>query len=137
MSGLAINITLYERFNKAVPKPINNHPGYDMIYIRPYIVNYRYGTDINKIIEIEKQYDVKPAKKRHTVRILMDGADMDMMKYHWDNECSKAKTENGRCKSYVSEKLYDYKSYSEHKRRQLTDRLSRQELAEKITARVS
>ena len=58
MSGLSSNIILDEWFNKVVPKPINNRPGYDMKYVKAYIVNYSYGTDINKIIEIEREYDI-------------------------------------------------------------------------------
>src|SRR5207248_11785877 len=58
MSGLSSNIILDEWFNKVVPKPINNRPGYDMKYVSAYIVNYCYGTNINKIIEIEREYDI-------------------------------------------------------------------------------
>ena len=42
---MSVNIIIDEQFNKVVPKPINNHPEYNM----KYIVNYYYGTDINKI----------------------------------------------------------------------------------------
>ena len=50
MSGLSSNIILDEWFNKVMPKPINNRPGYDMKYVSAYIVNYCYGTDLKKII---------------------------------------------------------------------------------------
>ena len=66
MSGLSSNIILDEWFNKVVPKPINNRPGYDMKYVSAYIVNYCYGTDLKKIIGIEWEYDtlslVKPGQ---------------------------------------------------------------------------
>ncbi|PKY54885.1 hypothetical protein RhiirA4_473941 [Rhizophagus irregularis] len=59
---MSVNIIIDEQFNKVVPKPINNRPGYDM----KYIVNCYYGTDINKIIEVEKEYDtlsvIKPGQ---------------------------------------------------------------------------
>ncbi|RGB34149.1 hypothetical protein C1646_760947 [Rhizophagus diaphanus] len=100
----------YEWFNKIVPKPINNHPGYDIKYVSAYIVNYCYGTDLKKIIGIEWEYDtlsvVKPGQS------LVAWADLGMarcgwcrygyeiksenlIKYHWDNECFKAKTPDG------------------------------------------
>ncbi|RIA91289.1 hypothetical protein C1645_822261 [Glomus cerebriforme] len=51
---------------KVVPKPVSNRSGYDMKYISAYTGNYCYGTDINKISKIEKQYDgllvVKPGQ---------------------------------------------------------------------------
>jgi hypothetical protein len=47
------NIILDERFNKVVPKPVNNRLGWDMKYVRAYIRNYCFGTNIKKIIEIE------------------------------------------------------------------------------------
>src|ERR1041384_5886919 len=59
-------IILDKQFNKIVPKPINNRPGYDMKYVSAYIVNYCYGTDLKKIIGIEWEYDtlsvVKPGQ---------------------------------------------------------------------------
>ncbi len=140
--------------------------------------------DCWKLVKIT---DVKPKKtyfsgwRRYGYEIKSS----DLMKYHWDNECSKAKTENGsarliqnayrnykkrpetlakrvweavrrdntpkdrkflnmpgreiRCtinldiwysidgsyRPYVPEdQLYDYVSYSKHKRRQLSDRLT-------------
>ncbi|PKY52430.1 hypothetical protein RhiirA4_425268 [Rhizophagus irregularis] len=171
MSG---TIILDEQFNKIVPKPINNRPGYDMKYVSAYIVNYCYGTDLKKIIGIEWEYDtlsvVKPGQSlvawavsvrirlqellanqrfsvyhRHCLfagfgngkmvnsdyhRPRINKSNMaicfdcwklvkitdikpkktyfsgwrrygyeikseDLMKYHWDNECSKAKTPDG------------------------------------------
>jgi hypothetical protein len=60
------NIILDERFNKVVPKPVNNRPGWDMKYVSAYIRNYSFGTNIEKIIEIEWEYDtlsvVKPGQ---------------------------------------------------------------------------
>ena len=265
MSGLSSNIILDEWFNKVVPKPINNRPGYDMKYVSAYIVNYCYGTDLKKIIGIEWEYDtlsvVKPGQSlvawavsvrirlqellanqrfsvyhRHCLfagfgngkmvnsdyhRPRINKSNMaiyfdcwklvkitnikpkktyfsgwrrygyeikseDLMKYHWDNECSKAKTPDGSAqiiqrayrnykkrpetfakrvwevvrndntpkeKKFLSmpgreirctvnmdiwysidggyrpyhvpqNQLYDYISYSKHKRRQLSDRLA-------------
>ncbi|PKY58358.1 hypothetical protein RhiirA4_512204 [Rhizophagus irregularis] len=265
MSRLSSNIILDEWFNKIVPKPINNRPGYDMKYVSAYIVNYCYGTDLKKIIGIEWEYDtlsvVKPgqslvawavsvrirlqellANQRFSVyhlhclfagfgngkmvnsdyhRPRINKSNMaicfdcwklvkitdikpkktyfsgwrrygyeikseDLMKYHWDNECSKAKTPDGsariiqrayrnykkqpetfakrvweavrndntlkekkflnmpsrgiRCTVNLDiwysidglyrpyhvpqDQLYDYISYSKHKRRQLSDRLA-------------
>ncbi|PKY38909.1 hypothetical protein RhiirA4_483845 [Rhizophagus irregularis] len=174
MSRLSSNIILDEWFNKIVPKPINNRPGYDMKYVSAYIVNYCYGTDLKKIIGIEWEYDtlsvVKPGQSlvawavsvrirlqellanqrfsvyhRHCLfagfgngkmvnsdyhRPRINKSNMaicfdcwklvkitdikpkktyfsgwrrygyeikseDLMKYHWDNECSKAKTPDG------------------------------------------
>jgi hypothetical protein len=63
---LDINIILDERYNKVVPKPVNNHPGYDMCYVCAYISNYGPVNQLEKIIKIEKQYDsllvVKPGQ---------------------------------------------------------------------------
>ena len=266
MFRIAFNIILDEQFNKVVPKPINNCPGYDMKYVNAYIVNYCYRTDINKIIEIERKYvilsvvkpdqslvawavsvriwlqellanqrfsvyhyhnlfarfrngkmnnsyayrqlrihksnmaicfdcwklvkiaDVKPKKtyfdgwRRYGYEVKPE----DLMKHHWDNECSKAKTQDGsahliqrayqnykkqpetfakwvwkavrndntpkekkfldmpgrkihytvnleiwysidrlyRLYHILQNQLYDYISYSKHKRRQLSDRLA-------------
>src|ERR1051325_3718120 len=258
-------IILDEQFNKIVPKPINNRPGYDMKYVSAYIVNYCYGTDLKKIIGIEWEYDtlsvVKPgqslvawavsarirlqellANQRFSVyhryclfagfgngkmvnsdyhRPRINKSNMaicfdcwklvkitdikpkktyfsgwrrygyevkseDLMKHHWDTECSKAKTKDGAVRIiqrayrnyrkrpvslakqiwiavrndntpkekkflympgreicctvnmdiwysidggyrpyHVSQnQLYDYISYSKHKRRQLSDRLA-------------
>ena len=36
MPGLMVKIILDNIYNKAVPKPINLHPGYDIEYIRNY-----------------------------------------------------------------------------------------------------
>ena len=52
-----INIILDERYNKVVPKPINNHSGYDMKYVSAYMRNHRSDTDLEKIIKTEKLYD--------------------------------------------------------------------------------
>ena len=52
-----INIILDERYNKVVPKPVNNRPGYDMKYVSAYMRNHRSNTDLEKIIKIEKIYD--------------------------------------------------------------------------------
>ncbi|RIB02994.1 hypothetical protein C2G38_2226283 [Gigaspora rosea] len=52
-----INIILEERYNKVVPKPVNNCPGYDMKYVSAYMRNHRSDTDLEKIIKIEKIYD--------------------------------------------------------------------------------
>ncbi|CAB5372446.1 unnamed protein product [Rhizophagus irregularis] len=66
MSRLSSNIILDEWFNKIVPKPINNRPGYDMKYVSAYIVKYCCSTDLKKIIGIEWEYDtlsvVKPGQ---------------------------------------------------------------------------
>ena len=61
MSSITISIII-DKKAKSV-KLINNRPGYDMKYLGAYIVNYYYGTDINKIIEIEKQYGPFAVKK--------------------------------------------------------------------------
>ena len=140
--------------------------------------------------KLVKVIDVKPKKtyfdgwRRYGYEIKSE----DLMKYHWDNECSKTKTKDGGARLiqnayrnyksrpktlakrvweavrndntpedkkflnmpnsdyrysvefgiFVKEKgfhsrhtvLYDAKSWSDHKRHQLADRLSRQELAE-------
>ncbi|RGB22433.1 hypothetical protein C1646_776106 [Rhizophagus diaphanus] len=140
MSG---TIILDEQFNKIVPKPINNHPGYDMKYVSAYIslvawavsvriqlqellANQRfsvyhqhclfagfgngkmvnsnyYWLRINKsnmaicfdCWKLVKITDIKPKKTyfsgwhRYGYEIKSE----DLMKYHWDNECSKAKTQ--------------------------------------------
>ncbi|RGB24679.1 hypothetical protein C1646_772734 [Rhizophagus diaphanus] len=186
--------------------PINNQPEYDMKYVSAYIVNYCYGTDLKKIIRIEWEYDtlsvvkpdqslvawaiinIKPKKtyfsgwRRYRYEIKSE----DLMKYHWDNKYSKAKTPDGstqiiqrayrnykkrpetfakqvwkavrndntlkekkflnmpsreiRCTvnlniwysidrlyrlyHVLQDQLYNYISYSKHKRRQLSDRLA-------------
>ena len=48
MSRLSSNIILDEYFNKVMPKPINNRSEYDIKYVSVYIVNYYYGTDLNR-----------------------------------------------------------------------------------------
>ena len=56
MSGFSIDIILDERLLIN-----NNRPGYDMThmrYVSAYIVNYCYGTDFEKIIKIEWEYDI-------------------------------------------------------------------------------
>ena len=53
MSGFGVNIILDKEFNKVVPKPVNNRPGYDMRYISTYMRNYECGTDLEKIIKME------------------------------------------------------------------------------------
>ncbi len=52
-----IDIILDESFNKIVPKPVNNHSGWDMKYVSVYMRNYCFDTKIEKIIEIEWEYD--------------------------------------------------------------------------------
>ncbi len=56
MPGLMVKIILDNIYNKAVPKPINLHPGYDM----KHVANYYHGhinEQFKKVVEIEKQYD--------------------------------------------------------------------------------
>ena len=56
MPGTTIKIILDNIYNKAVPKPINLRPGYDMEHVfnyRPQTDNYQY----EKVVKIEKQYD--------------------------------------------------------------------------------
>ncbi|CAB5341984.1 unnamed protein product [Rhizophagus irregularis] len=106
MSGLAFNIILDEQFNKIISKPINNHPEYDMKYVSVYIVNYCYDTNFKKIIRIEWKYDtcmglkitdIKPKKTyfngwhKHRYKI----KSKNLMKHHWNTECSKVKTKDG------------------------------------------
>ncbi len=61
-----INIILDKSFNKVIPKSVNNHPGWDMKYVSAYMRNYCFSTKIEKIIEIEWEYDtlsvVKPGQ---------------------------------------------------------------------------
>ena len=57
MPGETISIIIDEVYNKTVSKPINFRSGYDMRYISSYMRNYRYGTDLEKIIKTEKLYD--------------------------------------------------------------------------------
>ena len=41
-----------------LPKPINNHPGYDMDdYYRTYLGNYFSTTDFEKFLDNEKEYN--------------------------------------------------------------------------------
>ncbi|RIA97820.1 hypothetical protein C1645_813533 [Glomus cerebriforme] len=232
-----------KEFNKAVPKPVNNRPRYDMKYISAYMRNYGHGTDLEKIIKTEKLYDdlsiirshetswqwavqvrgfgkgkvtddryYRPRIHKSQIAICFDcwklvkitdvkpkktyfsgwcryGYEVkpeDLMKLHLDNECSKAKTQDGSArliqrayrnyrkqpetfakqvwkavrndntpkeKKFLSmpgreirctvnleiwysidelyrpyhvlqNQLYDYKSYSKHKRCQLSDRIA-------------
>src|SRR2546429_5073522 len=104
MSGPAFNIVLDEQFNNVVPKPINNRPGYDMKYLGAYIVNYRYGTDINKIIEIEKEYDalsvVKPGQSLATWAVSVRTQLQELLTYQrfsvYHRHCLFAGFGNGR-----------------------------------------
>ena len=54
-----INIILDKDFNKIVPKPINNRPGFDINYLRAYAINYSpsYANKFEKVLEVEKRYD--------------------------------------------------------------------------------
>ncbi len=40
-----------------LPKPISNHPGYDMEYYRTYLENYCGNMDFKKFLANEKIYD--------------------------------------------------------------------------------
>ncbi|PKY23948.1 hypothetical protein RhiirB3_438334 [Rhizophagus irregularis] len=99
MSRLSSNIILDEWFNKIMSKPINNRPGYDMKYVSAYIPrinksNMAIWFDCWKLVKIT---DIKPKKtyfsgwRRYGYEIKSE----DLMKYHWNNECSKAKTPDG------------------------------------------
>ncbi|RIA82768.1 hypothetical protein C1645_880861 [Glomus cerebriforme] len=64
MPGQTIKIILDKVYNKTIPKPINLQPGYDM----KHVVNYQHYTDvyqIEKVVEIEKQYDNLSIIKPH------------------------------------------------------------------------
>ncbi|PKC53181.1 hypothetical protein RhiirA1_479827 [Rhizophagus irregularis] len=105
MSGYPVNIIVDEQFNKAVTKPINNRPGYNMNYVHAYIC----GNQIKNIIKVDQGDDiitqvkkgleviankVKPRKvywngwHRYEYEVKSE----DLMQYHWDSKCFKAKT---------------------------------------------
>jgi len=54
-----IDIILDKDFNKIVPKPVNNRPGFDIEYLRAYIMNYcsSYANEFEKLLEVEKRFD--------------------------------------------------------------------------------
>ena len=56
MPGLMVKIILDNIYNKAVPKPINLHPGYDMEHVANYYRDHL-NKQIKEVIEIKKQYD--------------------------------------------------------------------------------
>src|SRR5215208_3028307 len=58
-SNKCIDIILDKDYNKIVPKPINNRPGFDINYLRAYVKNYSsyYANQFEKILEVEKRYD--------------------------------------------------------------------------------
>ena len=51
-----INTILDKDYNKIVPKSVNNHSGFDINYLRAYIINYNcyYANQFKKIFEVEK-----------------------------------------------------------------------------------
>ena len=64
MSSLVINIILDKHFNKVVPKPVNNRPGYDIRYVSAYMRNYRYDTDLEKNNQNRKTMIIYPLLDR-------------------------------------------------------------------------
>ncbi|UZO23104.1 uncharacterized protein OCT59_015448 [Rhizophagus irregularis] len=162
MSRLSSNIILDEWFNKIVPKPINNRPGYDMKYVSTYIVNYCYSIDLKKIIGIEWKYDTlsvvkpgfgngkmvnsdynQPRINKSNMAICFDCWKLEAVRN--DNTLKEKKFLNipsggirctvnldiwysidGLYRPYhvLQDQLYDYISYSKHKRHQLSDRLA-------------
>uniref|UniRef100_U9TTS2 Uncharacterized protein n=1 Tax=Rhizophagus irregularis (strain DAOM 181602 / DAOM 197198 / MUCL 43194) TaxID=747089 RepID=U9TTS2_RHIID len=98
MSGLAFNIILDEQFNKIISKPINNHPEYDMKYVSSGSMIHAWAVSV-RIREWQdvKITDIKPKKTyfngwhKHRYKI----KSKNLMKHHWNTECSKAKTKDG------------------------------------------
>ena len=54
-----IDTILDKDYNKIVPKPVNNRPGFDINYLRAYVINYNsyYANQFEKVLEVEKRYD--------------------------------------------------------------------------------
>ncbi|GES80243.1 hypothetical protein GLOIN_2v1770221 [Rhizophagus clarus] len=62
-----IDIILDKDFNKIVPKPVNNHPVFDIEYLRACVINYNiyYANQFEKVFEVEKRYDNLSAIRSH------------------------------------------------------------------------
>src|ERR1700722_18453294 len=54
-----IDTILDKDYNKIVPKLVNNYPGFDINYLRTYVINYNcyYANQFKKILEMKKQFD--------------------------------------------------------------------------------
>ncbi|RIA87136.1 hypothetical protein C1645_828243 [Glomus cerebriforme] len=67
-----IDIILDKDYNKIVPKLVNNHPGFDIEYLRGYVINYNsyYANQFEKVLELKPE---------------------DLMKNHWVAHASKIK----------------------------------------------
>jgi len=59
-SNKCIDTILDKDYNKIVSKPVNNHPGFDINYLRQrhgaYIINYNsyYANQFEKVLKVEK-----------------------------------------------------------------------------------
>ena len=51
-----IDIILDKNYNKIVLKPVNNCPGFDINYLRVYVINYNsyYANQFEKVLEVKK-----------------------------------------------------------------------------------
>ena len=51
-----IDIILDKNYNKIVPKSINNHPEFNINYLKVYVINYNnyYANQFKKILEVKK-----------------------------------------------------------------------------------
>jgi hypothetical protein len=56
MPGQMVKIILDNIYNKAVPKPINLRPGYDLKHVHN-VQTYNDTYRLEKVVEIERQYD--------------------------------------------------------------------------------
>ncbi|CAG8729593.1 5519_t:CDS:1, partial [Racocetra fulgida] len=58
MSGFDI-ATILDKKNRALPKPFNIRPGFDMKYVKSYILNYTgsYGNKLNQVFNNERWFD--------------------------------------------------------------------------------
>ena len=55
-SNKCIDTILDKDYNKIVPKPVNNRPGFDINYLRAYVINYNsyYANQFKKVLKVEK-----------------------------------------------------------------------------------
>ncbi len=64
-----IDTILDKDYNKIVPKSVNNHPEFDINYLRTYVINYNsyYANQFKKVLEVKKWYDNLSIIRSHEI----------------------------------------------------------------------
>uniref|UniRef100_U9T5D1 Uncharacterized protein n=1 Tax=Rhizophagus irregularis (strain DAOM 181602 / DAOM 197198 / MUCL 43194) TaxID=747089 RepID=U9T5D1_RHIID len=132
-----------------LPEPVNYHPGYDMDYVHAYVRDSLYSWSDFNFLGDKCANSIWPSR---SIVYITDSAYLwgfeeeyydkydyvgaaDLLKDHWNHSCAdlflKANPVVQDCHiievtedSFINQ-LYHQKSYSEHKRRQLQERISR------------